>query len=311
MFACLNVAKAFRVTCGEGVSCMDSRWYDVVRLYSSYQSRPSQRGGRHSKCVLAKTLQKTKRQILFGLSAVTNDAHQQAQQDSIVVVDNARAVLVRLGDTISLSKVVLLTLAVGVKHRTLSLAAHAYSVAAVRRKSVGGRVVGDTVIPERDITRLPLESCMELWAGRYNLIQQRDNVITLSLRHTNDLGHKARVEEDALPAGDRVCAYERVLGCDRFAAHGAAEFAGALGLQFGRVQRCKGLKVLLHGGAEHVVGGVLRGPESIATAATWWASEDLERSVGGRLELVGDLLRVSVWCWRFVGACLHQNARGR
>ena len=258
-----------------------------------------------------KRYRKPNAKFFLAFSAVTNDAHQQAQQDSIVVVDNARAVLVRLGDTVSLSEVILLTLAVGVKHRTLSLAAHAYSVAAVRRKSVGGRVVGDTVVPERDITRLPLKSCVELRAGRYNLIQQRDNVITLSLRHTNDLSHKARVEEDALPAGDRVCAYERVLGCDRFAAHGAAELAGALGLQFGRVQRCKGLKVLLHGGAEHVVGGVLRGPESITTAATWWAGEDLERCVGGRLELVGDLLRVSVWCWGFVGAYLHQNARGR
>jgi hypothetical protein len=57
------------------------------------------------------------------------------------------------------------------------------------------------------------------------------------------------------------------------------------------VQRCERLEILLHVGAEHVVGGILGGPEGVTAAAAGWAGEDFQRGVGGRLEFVCDL-----WC---------------
>jgi hypothetical protein len=84
-------------------------------------------------------------------------------------------------------------------------------------------VVRNAVVPERDIASLPLESGVELWARSNNLVEQRDDVVTLSLWHTNDLGDKARVEEYTLPACDGVCADERMLGGDGLTTNGATQ----------------------------------------------------------------------------------------
>ena len=118
-------------------------------------------------------------------------------------------------------------------------------------------MVCNAIVPESDVTRIPLESSVELWRSSNDFIEQRDDVVALSLWYADDLGDKAGVEEDTFPAGNGMGADEWVFCCDWFAAHGAAEVACALRLKVCRVQRCEGLQVLLHVGAEHVVGGVL------------------------------------------------------
>jgi hypothetical protein len=141
---------------------------------------------------------------------------------------------------------------------------------------------------------------MNLGTRRHNLIQQPNDMIALRLRHTDNLGHEPWIEENALPASDGVCADQRVLGGDGVAAHGAAEIAGALGLELGGVEGCEGLEVLLHMGREHVVCCVLGGPEGVATAATGWAREDFEGCVGWGLDFVRYLWGVSFMYWGVV-----------
>ena len=118
-------------------------------------------------------------------------------------------------------------------------------------------MVCNAIVPESDVTGVPLESGVKLWRSSYDLIEQRDDVIALGLWNADDLGDKAGVEEYTLPASDGMCADEWVFRCDRFTAHGAAKVACTLRLQVCGVQRCEGLQVLLHVGAKHVVGGVL------------------------------------------------------
>lgn len=208
----------------------------------------------------------------------------------IIVVDDTRTVLVRLGNSVLLREVVLLTPALRIKVRPLSLAANPDSVPAVRRESIGRRVVGDAVIPEGDVTSLPLEPGVQLGAGADNLIEERDDVVGFRLGHTNNLGHEARVKEQRFPAGDRVSADQWMLGGDGLATDGAAQVARTLCLEVGGVQRSDGLKVLLHEGREHVVCCIAGGPQGIAATAASWAGEDLERGVGRRLDLVSHLL---------------------
>lgn len=130
-------------------------------------------------------------------------------------------------------------------------------MAAVRREAVRRGVIRNAIVPESNITGVPLESSVELWRSSDDLVEQRDDVVALGLRDADDLGDKAGVEEDTFPAGNGMGADEWVFCCDWFAAHGAAEVACALRLQVCGVQRCEGLQVLLHVGAKHVVGGVL------------------------------------------------------
>jgi hypothetical protein len=166
----------------------------------------------------------------------------------------------------------------------------------MRRESVRSTVICDPIISERNITRLPQEPSVELRASGDDLVEQGDDVVGLYFGHADDLGDEAGVEEDGLPACDRVHADQRVFGSYGFAPHGVAQVAGVLGLQVGGVQGREGFEVFLYVWAKHVVGGVLRGPEGVAAAAAWWACEDLQRCLGGRLDLVCDLSHVSIWC---------------
>jgi hypothetical protein len=50
-----------------------------------------------------------------------------------------------------------------------------------------------------------------------------DNSIALCLRYPDNLSHEAGIEEKTVPAGDRVCANERVLSCDSLAANCSAK----------------------------------------------------------------------------------------
>lgn len=127
---------------------------------------------------------------------------------------------------------------------------------------------------------------MDLRTRSHNLIQQADNMIALRLGDAHDLGHESRVEEDALPPCNGVCADERVLRRHGLAAHGAAQVARSLGLQLGGVDGRERLEVFLHVRGEHVVCGILGGPERVAAAAAGRAGEYFQGGVGGGLEFV-------------------------
>jgi hypothetical protein len=176
---------------------------------------------------------------------------------SIVVVHNPATVLVRFRNPITLTHILLLRPARRVEIWPLSLYSYTNSVASVRREAVGCGVVlyrtlaycsygwqcwctyGSPVIPKRYISLVPLKSHMYLRTRRNDLVQQADNVVRLCLRDTNDLCDETWIEKDRLPARDWVRSDEGVFGCDGLAADCAAKVPGALGLQFGGVQRCE------------------------------------------------------------------------
>lgn len=94
------------------------------------------------------------------------------------------------------------------------------------------------IIPERNVILTPLEPGMYLLGGGDHVREVLDNSITLSFGDTNDLSDEARVEEECVPAGDRVGADERVFGGDWFAADGSADGSRVTCLHVGRVEGC-------------------------------------------------------------------------
>lgn len=86
-----------------------------------------------------------------------------------------------------------------------------------------------------------------------------------------------------------------MLGSYGVAAYGAAKGAGALGLEVSGVQGGEGFEVGLQGGREHVIGCILRGPDSVASRARGWGGEEFERGVGWRLGFVGHLGGLAGW----------------
>jgi hypothetical protein len=207
----------------------------------------------------------------------------------VVVVDDAGAVLGNRGEAKLLTHILLLRLASRVEGRLLSMAADADSVAAVRLEAIRGSVVGDTVVPEGDIILAPEEADVSLLSGGNDLVEEAADGIALGLGDTDNLGDEARVVEDRLPASDRVGADERMLGDDRIPTDGATHGRGTIGLHLSRVEGSQSLEVLLHVRREDVVDSVLGRPESVTTAATGRASEDLQAGVRRRLLLVGDI----------------------
>lgn len=185
-----------------------------------------------AKCVLANTLQKSRCRTLFDplSELVVSLERLRNDHDSIVVIDNARPVLVCFGDPIALRQILLLRPTVGVEIGSLSLIADADRVATVWREAVGCAMVGDAIVPEGDIARLPLEAGVELRARCNNLVEQADDVITFCLGDTDNLCDESRVEKNTLPTCNRMCADERVLCGHWLATHGTTEVACALRL---------------------------------------------------------------------------------
>src|SRR5690242_18099972 len=152
---------------------------------------------------------------------------------------------------------------------------------------------------------------MEFWGRCDNLVQQGDDVVTLGLGDADNLCDEARVEENALPASNRVSAHKWVFSGDWLAAYSAAKLARTLRLHFCRMHCCERLQVLLHVWAEHIVGSVLGGPEGIATSTAGWASQNLQGGIRRRLNLVCDLCYVRVVDTRRKEEYLRRSARGR
>lgn len=80
---------------------------------------------------------------------------------------------------------------------------------------------GDTIVPEGNIILLPLKTDMELLCCGNDLVEIPNDGITFCLWDADDLGDEAWVEEQRLPAGDRVCTNEWMLCNDRIATHRA------------------------------------------------------------------------------------------
>lgn len=165
---------------------------------------------------------------------------------SIVVVHNAGAILADRGQAILEVGLLFLRLAVRIEVRAFGLAADTDTMAAVRHKAVRGAVVGAAVVPESNVVLVPLEADVRLVGRGDDLVEVRDDVVTLNLGNADNLGHEAGVEEQRLPSGDGVHADERVLSDDRLATDGAAHLLGAIGLHLGRVKGSQALEVLLH-----------------------------------------------------------------
>lgn len=103
-------------------------------------------------------------------------------------------------------------------------------MAPVRREPIRSAVVGSAVIPDRDIADIPLEAGVCFLRCSDDVSQISDDSIALALRDADDGCHEARVEEEAVPAGDGVCADERVFCGDGVAADWAAEGSRVVGL---------------------------------------------------------------------------------
>lgn len=113
--------------------------------------------------------------------------------------------------------------------------------------------------------------------------------VTFHLGNADDLGDEAWIEEQRLPAGNRVGTNEWMLCGDWIATYGTTQGTRAFGLYVGRVQCSKPFKVFLHRSRQCVVRRVLGSPECIAATAARRTREKLERRVGRWLNLVCDL----------------------
>lgn len=114
-----------------------------------------------------------------------------------------------------------------------------------------------SVVPDGDVILAPLESSMHLLSGGYHFGEVLDDGITLGFRDAHDLGHESRVEEQAVPAGDGVCANERMLGGDRVTTNRPAKSSRVVGLHVCRVQCCQALEIGLHMWRKNIVCRIL------------------------------------------------------
>lgn len=152
-------------------------------------------------------------------------------------------------------------------------------------------MIGDATIPERDIVDAPAEAGVRHVRRGDNVHEIADDGVAFALGNADDLGYGDRIEEERLPAGDRVGADEWVLGRDAVAAESLVESAGTGGLHVCGMQGSESLEVVLHVGGQGVVDRVLRGPKGVVAATTatitaWRTSEELERGRRWRLEFV-------------------------
>ena len=104
----------------------------------------------------------------------------------------------------------------------------------------------DTIVPESDIVLAPLVANMEFLSCGDDFIEVSNDGIAFRLGHSDNGFHETRVEEERFPAGNRIDADDWVLSDDRLTAKGTIQGAGTIGLDFGRVQCCQALQILLH-----------------------------------------------------------------
>lgn len=94
----------------------------------------------------------------------------------------------------------------------------------------------DPVVPDRNIIFIPLETGMHLLSGCNNIGEVFDDGVALGFGYAHNLGHESRVEEQCVPAGDRVRADERVFSGYRVPANRSTKRSRVVGLHVCRVQ---------------------------------------------------------------------------
>lgn len=99
---------------------------------------------------------------------------------------------------------------------------------------------------------------MYLLSGGHHVGEVPDDRIALGFGDAYDLGHESWVEEQTVPAGDRVRANERMLGGDRITTNGSSKRSRVIGLHVCRMQRCQTLEVGLHMLRKNIVRCILR-----------------------------------------------------
>lgn len=106
----------------------------------------------------------------------------------------------------------------------------------MRCKAVAGGVVADAVIPVSDIVLAPLETDVGFLGGTDDLVEESDDGVGFDFGDADDGCDETGVEEKGFPAGDWVGADEWVGGCNWFAADGAAQSTGTVGLELRGVE---------------------------------------------------------------------------
>jgi len=147
----------------------------------------------------------------------------------------------------------------------------------------------DAVVPESDIMLVPLESHMSLLGSRNDFVEIADDMVGFRFGNTDNLSDETWIEEERLPSRDRVGADERMLGDYCLATDRATQLTSTFGLHLSGVKGGKALQILLHWLGKSIIGSILRGPKGVTTATPRRPSEHLQRGIGWRLNLIGDL----------------------
>jgi len=112
---------------------------------------------------------------------------------------------------------------------------------------------------------------MELLSRGNDLVEESNDGIALGPWDTDDLSHKAWVEEQRLPTGDRVRADQWMFGDDRISSNRASEGSRTFGLHLSRMKGCQTFEVFLHVWGKSVVSSILRCPQRITATTARWA----------------------------------------
>lgn len=132
------------------------------------------------------------------------------------------------------------------------------------------------VVPDSERVLLPLEAHLQVMVELRQVEEVLEDGVRLVARHTDDALREVRVNEDRLPAGNRICADDRVHGFEMVtdvswrAPNAVAELvAKTLGYELEEARFVNGLKrleVFCEGRGETVINLIATGPESVAAS---------------------------------------------
>lgn len=132
------------------------------------------------------------------------------------------------------------------------------------------------VVPDSERVLLPLEADLEVMVELRQVEEVLEDGVRLIARHTDDALREVRVDEDRLPAGNRVCADDRVHGFEMVsdvpwrAPDAVAKLvAETLCYELEEARFVNGLErleVFCEGRGETIISLIATGPESVAAS---------------------------------------------
>jgi hypothetical protein len=162
-----------------------------------------------------------------------------------------------------------LALAVGVKVWNFALRSDSPTMSKTNIQVVkDGIVESDTVIPYGDSVLLPLETDLEVQSTSNVSIEEIQDCLRLSLADTNDATSETRLDEQALPSGDRVSTDNRMDGFDGCATDCVASSGSSVALVKTRVNCLQTVNELLESRGQLVISSIARCPKRVTTN-TW------------------------------------------